>query len=258
MISLSSRPPDITKHRFNVMLAMFAFASQRAQGERSVLCRVLDGRELEGVDPADEALLTRDEREHYLELKNEKTRALSIRTRAELRRMLGRELGLDPREVPLFPDAYGKPRCPHASAAGMDFSVSHADECALIAVGEAAAIGVDVEGIIRDEPEDEMLDIIFDQSEKEHWRSLPEEMHRKAFTQAWTIKEAALKAHGTGLYGSPHSVTVKFDAQGNALPVFKSPFWMYERINVCDCYAASFLALIPDDGIIRHVPSMVV
>ena len=239
------------------MLAMFAFASPQPHRAHSVLCRVLDGRELEEVSPADEALLTPEERAHYSELHNEKQRALSIRTRAELRRMLGRDLGLAPRDVPLVHDAYGKPRCPHARAVGMDFSVTHSDNCALVAVGEAAAIGVDVEAVVRDEPQDEMLDIIFDAHEKAKWRALPEAKRRMAFTQAWTIKEAALKAQGTGLYGSPHIITVTFDAQGNAQPVLKSSRWTFERINLCECYAASFLALMPDEEKDRPARRMV-
>src|SRR5437773_1691586 len=83
------------------------------------------------------------------------------RARAELRRMLGREIGVPPHLVPIENDGHGKPRCPHPRAAGMDFSISHADDCAIIALGEAAGLGVDVEMVVEDEPSDELLDIVF-------------------------------------------------------------------------------------------------
>ncbi|MEY4483196.1 MAG: hypothetical protein RL693_648, partial [Verrucomicrobiota bacterium] len=65
----------------------------------------------------------------------------------------------------------------------------------MIALGEAEGIGVDVEKIIREEPTDVELGIVFNQEEYQEWSRLSSQEKRlKAFTQVWTIKEAALKA----------------------------------------------------------------
>jgi len=229
------------------MLSMFAFSSPKTKRERAILCRVLDGRELDSICPIDEAILTPEEKASYQHVRNPQQRALAYRTRSELRRMLGRELGLSPQHVPLVRDALGKPRCTHERAAGLDFSVSHPADCALIAIGEAEGLGVDVESVIRVEPEEEMLEILFSDEEKREWRNLPGSQRRLAFTQAWTIKEAILKAEGTGLYGSPHGINLYFDDRGNAMPIFSSPHWIFERINLSDGYAASFVAMLPNE-----------
>ena len=154
------------------MLAMFAFDTPQKH-RSSILCRVLDGRELDEICPVDEAILTPEERARYSRAHDSRQRALAFRTRAELRRMLGREIGLSPHQVPIEYDGHGKPRCLHPRAAGLDFSVSHADDCAIIAVGEADGIGVDAEMIIAEEPADDLLGIIFNSEEMEQWRAVP-------------------------------------------------------------------------------------
>ncbi len=233
------------------MLAMFAFDSPQQQ-RSSILCRVLDGRELEEVCPLDEAILTVDECARYRKLRHPRQRALAFRARAELRRMLGREIGLSPQQVPLECDSHGKPRCLHPRAAGLDFSITHADDCAIVALGEADGIGVDAEMIVTEEPSGELLEIIFNADELDQWRALPAEGHRRAFTEAWTIKEAALKALGTGLDGSPHELSVRFTANGHAEPVFKKPNWICERVNFCPCYAACCVVILPSWENPRH------
>lgn len=226
------------------MLAMFAFDTPQ-QRRSSILCRVLDGRELGDVCPVDEAILTPEERARYNQVRDRRQRALAFRARAELRRMLGREIGLSPHLVPIAYDGHGKPRCIHPRAAGLDFSVSHADDCAIIAVGEADGIGVDAEMIVSEEPADDLLEIIFNAEEMEQWRAVPRSERCRAFTEAWTIKEAGLKATGAGLDGSPHELTVRFTPAGRAEPVFKESNWIYERLNFCPRYAACCVVILP-------------
>src|SRR4029079_8273171 len=128
--------------------------------------------------------LTPDERAHYYAtLKNPSAHALAVRTRAELRRMLARETGLPPHKVPILCDSHGKPRCSHPDAADLDFSVSRTDECAIIALGEAAGVGVDVEQVLDEEPSDENLDILFNDKEFKAWAALSAPARRIAFTQ---------------------------------------------------------------------------
>ncbi|MFZ4763319.1 MAG: 4'-phosphopantetheinyl transferase family protein [Roseimicrobium sp.] len=247
MISLSSDPQQQSDDRYSVMLAHFALCTPRTQQPRSMLCRVLDGRGLEDVWQSDAVILTPEERAHYhAALKHPRTHAMAVRSRAELRRMLARETGLPPHQVPILCDTHGKPCCPHPGVADLDFSVSHTEECAIIALGEAAGIGVDVEQVLEKEPAGEYLDIVFNEDEFRAWATLTPEQRRLSFTQAWTIKEAVLKALGMGLDGDTHSVSVTFDADGHAWPVLP-PEWVFERIAFCPRYAASFVAWMPGE-----------
>lgn len=254
MTSVSSQAHGVPDDRFSVMLAHFAFREPETQRPRSILCRVLDGREIDEVCPSDAMILTPEEKAHYhATLKSPKAHALAVRTRAELRRMLARETGLPPHRVPIICDAHGKPRCTHPGAADLDFSVSRADECAIIALGEAAGVGVDVEEVLEEEPSDENLAIVFNEEELQEWAALSPTARRVAFTQAWTIKEAALKALGTGLDGDTRELSVHFDPAGNVRPVLPSARWIFERIHFCPRYAASFIALLPKIEAPRHL-----
>lgn len=234
--------------RFGLMLAHFALGRNTGRiQEKSVLCRILDGRDLDDVCPIDAAMLTLEERAHYhATLRDRRVCALSIRTRAELRRMLGREIGCPPHLVPLRNDLHGKPRCLHPQVQDLDFSVAHSRHCSLIVLGEAVGVGVDVEEVPAHEPSDELVDVLFDEDEFLAWSNLPKDLRRRAFAEAWTVKEAYLKALGKGLDGSPHEVTVHFDVQGQAWPIFASPAWAFERIRFCPNHVASLVAVLHD------------
>ncbi len=244
MISLAQHQTGIAGERYELMMAHFGL-TQGPTVEKSILCRILDGRELEGICPIDVAILTPDERAHYQStIREHHALALAVRTRAELRRMLARETGMPPQKVPILQDTHGKPYCPPLTAQGLDFSVSRSEECAILALGEAGGIGVDVESLIEEDPSDEHLEIVFDDAEYRAWAHLSPNQRRLAFTQAWTIKESFLKAIGTGLDGSPHEVKVHFDDLGQAWPDFPSSAWIFERIHFCPFHTASLIAVM--------------
>lgn len=240
-----TQPPRIVDERFNVMMSLFSFDAAEEKNGRSVLCRVLDGRGLDDICPVDQMILSPEERARYAHLRPPRSRALAYRTRAELRRMLGREIGMPPHLVPLRNGEHGKPICPHPMASNLAFSVAHAEDCAIIALGEVDGVGVDVERIIPREPADELLGILFDDDELAEWNALPAPFRCRAFTDAWTIKEAALKALGTGLDGSPHEIKVRFDHIGQASPIFTDSNWIFERVMFCSCYTACLVAIAP-------------
>lgn len=251
-VVMITQPPRMTDERFHVMMSLFSYAAPSTENGRSILCRVLDGRGLEDVCPVDQMILTPEERARYAHLRPPRARALAYRTRAELRRMLGREIGLPPQMVPLINGTHGKPVCTHPGAAELAFSVAHAEDCAMIALGEVERVGVDMERVITHEPADELLGILFDDHELEEWCALPPSLRCRAFTEAWTIKEAALKALGTGLDGSPHEITVTFDPLGHVTPLFDDPRWIFERVSFCASYTACLVAMVPQRVISRR------
>lgn len=133
--------------------------------------------------------------------------------------MLAGQLKVSTSELELQFTSGGKPFCPQAEAAGLAFSFSYALPHVCIVTGPASSIGVDIEHIVSDEPTWNLLEHVFSEAELQQWLRLPAgEVRRRAFTAAWTIKEAALKARGTGLADEPKSVRVRFSEDGCVMP----------------------------------------
>ena len=244
MITSSSISAGEREQRFECMLAMFSLNGTATNGgQRSILCRILNGHGLKEARASDLDLLTSDEKGHYARLNDPCVHALHCRARAELRRMLAREIEIDPHDIPIVPDRHGKPHCPRQEASDLDFSVAHSNQCAIIGMGEVQGLGVDVELISGEQPPPPLVDVVFHPDELEQWLALPLEQRSAAFAHAWVIKEAALKAVGTGLDGSPHEVRIRIDAKGHVWPAVTDG-WVFERLHVAPNYAA-WLAVMP-------------
>ncbi len=110
-----------------------------------------------------------------------------------LRLLLGRWMGLDPREVRYFRNACGKPFV----KGGPHFNLSHADGLAAVAIAPDCEVGVDIERI---KPFSGIEDIM------EQYFSLDERMWiaggcppETRFFQCWVLRETFVKALGAGL-----------------------------------------------------------
>ena len=120
--------------------------------------------------------------------------------------MLGAALGQAPQEVPIVNGEFGKPHidgCSHLS-----FNLAHHAGTAVIAVSTASSIGVDVETV---RPHTSVTGIaarFFDRDETELIAQLRDDPQEAAFLRCWTVREAVLKATGTGLSGSTRAVAV--------------------------------------------------
>lgn len=145
-------------------------------------------------------LLCPEERQQAARLRTEDLRRRFIVRRARLRQLLARYLEAAPADVRFDHGAYGKP----ALAAPWDnsrieFSASHSAEIALVAIGQARAIGVDIERI-RPLPDfEDLCRNYFAPAETEALGRIRESDRLPAFFRAWARKEAVLKALGTGL-----------------------------------------------------------
>lgn len=155
------------------------------------------GPALQGEGPLDAAELARAARFAF-----ERDRRRFVAARLALRRILGMALGRDPAALVIEAPPLHRPRL--AGDSGLDFNLSHSGRLALVAVGQAAPLGVDVE----------------------EWRSVPDAAAlaarlftprecaalaadpRAAFLTCWTRKEAVLKSTGLGLSVEPRTVEV--------------------------------------------------
>lgn len=120
-------------------------------------------------------------------------------TRAALREVLGAWLGRPAHALRFARDDAGRPRLADAFGASLDFNVSHSGAYALIALSATRRVGIDIES--RRERFDwrSVAGGVFSPHEVAYLESLPDALHGDAFYDAWTAKEALVKALGTGI-----------------------------------------------------------
>lgn len=101
---------------------------------------------------------------------------------------------------------HGKPRL--SNAGGIDFSLSHSGERAVLAVARGAAVGVDVERLTARRDIDALIPAVLSAAEQAVVAALPAPERALALLRYWTRKEALLKATGHGLALAPAVITV--------------------------------------------------
>lgn len=146
-------------------------------------------------DEALAAILSADERERAGRFHRPRDARRYAVGRAGLRLLLADRLGVAPARIRFEYGPHGKPAVVDAS---LPFNVSHSRGAALIAVGGAAALGVDIEA------HDDAVEIeaiasrFFTAREVAQIRAAGPAAPTRFF-RAWTRKEAYLKAVGGGL-----------------------------------------------------------
>ncbi len=123
-----------------------------------------------------------------------------LKRRSVLRHLLAKYLGVDAKIVRYSAMPNGKPFMEgQGGPAGIRFSCSHSASWGLIAIGHGGEIGVDLE---RHRPLANLLDLAhacFSDQEIGEFMSIPEALKARYFFDAWTRKEAFVKAIGLGL-----------------------------------------------------------
>ncbi len=125
-----------------------------------------------------------------------------IAARGALRLLLAAATAQAPQQVAFEIGEQGKPML---AGRGVDFNVSHAGGCALLAISRAGSVGVDVEPCQRTSLGiDEAMELAranFHQDEIAAVDAEATDAQRLAmFYRCWTRKEAVVKADGRGLY----------------------------------------------------------
>lgn len=154
--------------------------------------------------PEATAMLDESERTRAASFVFERDRALFIRRRSALRRILGGYLGLSPADVVLRSGARGKPALGLSQErSGLHFNVSNSAGVALCAVTRSGPIGVDVEQIRPMADLDGVAGLVLGPAERAVFDAREGAEKLALFHAAWTRKEAYLKARGEGLMRSP-------------------------------------------------------
>jgi 4'-phosphopantetheinyl transferase len=156
--------------------------------------------------PADRSCLTEDELARADRFVTPVLTARFIAGRAGLRTRLGALTGLDPRDLRLQEGAHGKPEIEH----GPRFNLSHSGLYAVLAIADAADVGVDVEAL---RPiERDLAARYFSAGERASlatWADPTEGFHA-----VWTAKEAVMKGLGLGFKLRLSAFEVETSANG--------------------------------------------
>jgi 4'-phosphopantetheinyl transferase len=163
-----------------------------------------------------QALLSDDERARQRSFVSPELRCRFGAARAGLRTLLGRHLERDPRSLAFATNEFGKPRL--AGDGQVHFNLSHCEERAVLAVSNAE-LGIDLE---RERPI-EHIDLAKRYFHLHEVAAITaprdEAEQRRAFFLVWTLKEAVVKALGTGLSTPLDSFEVTIGARAPRLAV---------------------------------------
>lgn len=171
-------------------------------------------------------------------MKNEERRNSFTAGRIALRTLLADELGVAPVNVPLTVLESGRLAC---TGSDLYLSLAHSGDVAVAAACHRN-IGFDLE-VIRQKPS-ALLDYILAEEERDHVHGLDLDGDTSLFL-CWTVKEAVLKANGTGLRRSPRLVRVQIDlASSSALVQDPSNMSWDVHFGLSDDYVAA-LAIEP-------------
>lgn len=190
-------------------------------------------------------MLAPDERRRADRFRTARDRRRFMVTRATLRSLLGRYLGVDPHEVPIGYGAYGKPELRTASSrSDLAFSLAHSGHITLFAFTRDRRVGIDVEAV-RPVPELDLLaQRLFTSRERGLLDALEGCERRTVFFHGWTRKEAIAKALGQGLTLAFDRFEVPMDA--NAMPaavhlesIGSAEIWWLHPLDVEPGYVAA-------------------
>ena len=193
-------------------------------------------------------VLAPEERARANRLRQYRDRALQVRTRALVRRVIATYLEVAPQDVDIATGSDGKPE-----VAGSDtrrwplFNVSHSDTVALMAVSASHEVGVDVERVRADVLWRDIADEFFSPVEVDVIGHVPRADRRRAFFDCWVRKEAYLKGLGVGLRRSTTDFAVPVLGVGGPVedPGLASPrAWYVYGLEI----ESGFSAAVAADG----------
>lgn len=141
------------------------------------------------------------EREQAARFHFERDRHRYRASHTALRQLLSRHTGQPAHALRFATGSHGKPRLEGPGAPA--FNMSHSGRWALIGIGGALPIGVDIEAPREMDDLMPLAERNFSASEYRALAALPEAERLRAFLCCWTRKEACLKAIGSGLSIEP-------------------------------------------------------
>lgn len=157
------------------------------------------------------ALLDTRERERTARLVLAADRDAFVTAHALLRTVLGARLGIDGAAVRFAVAPGGRPELAGVAAREVAFSLTHARSMVACTVGPALPLGIDVETEFEALPDATLTAYACTPAERALLDGRAPGDRVRAFARLWTMKEAVLKALGTGLGVAPSDVECALD-----------------------------------------------
>lgn len=207
-------------------------------------------------------LLSPDERERAARFRFDVHRRRYIVGRGALRRLLGRELGVSPEAVGFDYGPRGKPfLAARHGRPDLQFNLSNSEELALAGFFFGHEVGVDVEFLKPMPDAEEIGERFFSIPEREVLHRVAADRKEIAFFNAWTRKEAYLKAVGEGLAVALDSfdVTLAPGEPAKMLALNGDPRaaerWFYLHLDPEPRYVGAVAIELPERNEIREIRS---
>lgn len=195
--------------------------------------------------PCDCTFLSAEERARADRFVFARDRNRFVAARSALRRALANMLSIAPEQVRFRYGSHGKPALAYPLD-GPEFNLSHSENRALVAVGGAHPIGVDLEACKPFAEMDDVAATVFTPKEFSHYASGGNvETRATTFFRFWARKEAVLKALGTGLSLPANRI----DQAGGTLTVNgqdRTAEWSLIDFDAFDGFAAALAVMHPD------------
>ena len=148
--------------------------------------------------------LNDDERTRARKFVHQGARRRYVLCRAALRVALCAELGCDNERLSFGEGEHGKPfALVDDMPAEISFNLSHGGRHGLIAIAPAGRVGVDVEERAHRRDFDSLIEEVFTPNEQAELNGMRGCRRIALFYKLWTIKEALIKALGTGFSLDP-------------------------------------------------------
>jgi len=198
------------------------------------------------------ALLSREEADRLQRFAFSKLQHHYLATRALLRTSLSHYADISPVQWRFAQDKNGKPYLLN-SPIPLSFNLSHTGERAVLAVTLGNRIGVDIEQLSRKRDWMGIAEHYFHQREVDALLALPEPQQAQHFFRLWTLKEAYLKARGTGIATgldkaafelAPGKVQVYFAPELDA----SAAEWHFFNYQLGEDYSLSLACHLPLNG----------
>lgn len=168
---------------------------------------------------------------------------------AHLRALLAPYAGLPPAALRFGREPRGRPFVLDARPPDLQFNLSDTLGGCLLAVARGLRVGIDVERSDRAMPALRLARRYFAPGEYAALAALPEHLQQRAFLHAWTAKEAACKATGSGLRDRLHVWVFEVDTDGAEPRLLEAPeeagdpaAWTFRRLQPAPGYTAVLAA----------------
>jgi phosphopantetheinyl transferase len=182
-------------------------------------------------------IVSRDEWERADQFASDCLRQRYFESRILLRKSLAQSVRLKPEDIRIEQVKGAKPRIVGAGRE-LDFNLSHTDHFLAIAKSFDSLVGIDIEESLEPLDAEELAEMVFTETEKDHFQQIHPARRQEYFFRMWTRKEAYSKGVGVGLRVPPSLYSVVLPQLG----ILDDHIWNICTWNPCHSLVASLAA----------------